>query len=67
MNILSRQIQKLIARWFTAEEARKIAYNTQVKNWNIKAWTFELTDKWEYYSNLTPEQRKKRRNFNSRK
>ena len=66
MNILSRQVQKLLARWFTAEEARKIAYATQVKNGNIKKWTFELTDKWQSYSELTPEQRMKKRNFNAK-
>lgn len=64
MNILSRQVQKLIARWFTAEEARKIAYNTQIKNGNIIKWTFQLTEKWKAYSELTPEQRRKKRNFN---
>lgn len=53
-NILSRQQWRLIQRWFKPEDARRIAYQTQVRNGNVVPWTYQLTDKWKQYSELNP-------------
>lgn len=57
-NILARQIWKLQnERWYSLEDAKRIAYAQQVKNWNVKPWTFQLTDQWKQYSRLFSEKR----------
>jgi hypothetical protein len=56
-NIFSRQQFRLIQRWFKPEDARRIAYQTQVKNGNVTPWTYQLTDKGKRYSELEPRQR----------
>ena len=56
-NILSRQQRRLIQRWFTPLEARRIAYAQQVKNGNVEKWTYNLTDKGKQYSSLETRQR----------
>lgn len=56
-NILSRQQWRLIQRGYTPLEARRIAYQQQVKAGNIVPWTYQLTEKWKAYSNLEPRQR----------
>jgi len=50
-------MKKLIERWYVPQEARKICYEQQLANGNIKKWTFDLTEKWQAYSDLTSEQR----------
>lgn len=57
MNILTRQMRKLVDRWYSADEARGIIYEQQLKNWHIEQWTFKLTEKGKEYSSLTPEER----------
>lgn len=61
-NIITRQISKLRKRWYSAQEAREITYNQQLRNWNIEKWTFKLTEQGKEYSNLTPQEREKFRN-----
>lgn len=57
-NIFSRQQYKLIhERGFSPEDARRIAYKSQVKNWNLIPWTYQLTEKWKEWSNLFSEKR----------
>lgn len=56
-NILSRQQWRLIQRWFTPDQARRIAYNQQVKNGNVIQWTYTLTEKGKQYSELEPRSR----------
>lgn len=57
-NILARQIWKLqTERWYSLEDAKRIAYSQQVKNWNVKPWTFQLTDQGKEYSRLFSEKR----------
>lgn len=56
-NILTSQINKLIDRGFKADKAREIAYAQQVRRWNIKPWTFELTENGKRYSSMPPEKR----------
>ena len=57
-NILARQIWKLQnERWYSLEDAKRIAYVQQVKNWNVKPWTFQLTDQGKQYSWLFSEKR----------
>lgn len=41
----------------TPEQARKVAYAQQVKNWNVIPWTYQLTEKWKAYSELEPRSR----------
>lgn len=57
MNIITRQINKLIERGYTANEARKITYDQQLKNGRIEKGSFKLTEEWERYSSLSPEER----------
>lgn len=57
-NILARQIWKLQSeRGYSLEDAKRIAYSQQVKNWNIFPGSFKLTDKWKEYSYLFSEKR----------
>lgn len=57
-NILARQIWKLqTERWYSLEDAKRIAYSQQVKNGNVKPWTFQLTDQGKQYSWLYSEKR----------
>lgn len=57
-NILARQIWKLqTERWYSLEDAKRIAYSQQVKNGNVKRWTFQLTDQGKQYSRLYSEKR----------
>lgn len=57
-NILARQIWKLQnERWYSLEDAKRIAYSQQVKNGNVKPWTFQLTDQGKQYSRLYSEKR----------
>lgn len=57
-NILARQIWKLqTERGYSLEDAKRIAYSQQVKNWNVKPWTFQLTDQGKQYSRLYSEKR----------
>lgn len=57
-NILARQIWKLqTERWYSLEDAKRIAYSQQVKNGNVKPWTFQLTDQGKEYSWLFSEKR----------
>lgn len=57
-NILARQIWKLqTERWYSLEDAKRIAYSQQVKNGNVKPWTFQLTDQGKQYSWLFSEKR----------
>lgn len=58
-NIFSRQQWQLIQRWYSPEDARRIAYQTQVKSWNVVPWTYQLTEKWKQYSELSSQQRNK--------
>lgn len=56
-NIFSRQVRKLQQRGFDLVTAKRIAYKQQVRNWNIKPWTYQLTDQGKEYSNLFSEKR----------
>lgn len=57
-NILARQIWKLqTERWYSLEDAKRIAYSQQVRNGNVKPWTFQLTDQGKEYSWLFSEKR----------
>lgn len=56
-NIFSRQVRKLQQRWFPLQDAKRIAYKQQVKNWNLIPWTYQLSDQWKEYSNLFSEKR----------
>lgn len=57
-NILARQIWKLqTERWYSLDDAKRIAYSQQVKNGNVKPWTFQLTDQGKQYSWLFSEKR----------
>lgn len=57
-NILARQIWKLqTERWYSLEDAKRIAYSQQVKNGNVKPGTFQLTDQGKNYSYLFSEKR----------
>ena len=56
-NILSRQQWRLIQRWFTPEQARRIAYKQQVAKWNVIAGSYQLTEQWKKYSELETRQR----------
>ena len=40
-------------------DARKLAYEQQVKNWNIIPWTFTLTEQGKEYSNKSSKERDK--------
>ena len=55
-NIFQRQQRKLRQRWFTDEQARKIAYFQQRDKWNLWQW-YRLSEQWQEYSSLTPLQR----------
>lgn len=56
-NIFSRQVWKLQQRWYPLADAKRIAYYQQVRNWNIKPWTYQLTEQGKEYSNLFSEKR----------
>lgn len=56
-NIMSRQQRRLIQRWFTPIEARRIAYSQQLNKWNIEKWTYNLTEQGKQYSALETRQR----------
>jgi IS1 family transposase len=57
-NIFSRMVWKLTnERWLPLDYAKRLAYKTQVKNWNIQLGTYQLTDQWKEYSNLFSEKR----------
>lgn len=56
-NVFSRQQWKLEQRGYTKEEARKIAYAQQKKNWNLIPWTFKLSEQWRQRSKMKPYQR----------
>ena len=70
-NILARQIWKLqTERGYPLEDAKRIAYSQQVKKWNVKQWTFQLTEQGKQYSYLFSEKRadlRKRRAKENRK
>lgn len=57
MNILTRQMRKLLDRWYTAQEARGIIYEQQLKNGNIEKGSFKLTENGIKYSSLSSEER----------
>lgn len=57
MNIVTRQIRKLVDRWYNPDDARKICYDQQLKNWHIEKWSFKLTEKGNEYSSLSSEER----------
>lgn len=44
-------------RWLPLDYAKRLAYKTQLRNWNIIMWTYQLTDQWKEYSNLFSEKR----------
>ena len=57
-NIFSRMVYKLTTeRWMPMDMAKRIAYKTQVKNWNIFPNSYKLTERWKEYSNLFSEKR----------
>lgn len=56
-SILSRQQRRLIQRWMTPDQARRIAYAQQVKAGNVIEWTYTLTEKGKQYSELEPRTR----------
>lgn len=57
-NIFSRMVWKLTnERWLPLDYAKRLAYKTQLRNWNIIMWTYQLTDQWKEYSNLFSEKR----------
>lgn len=57
-NIFSRMVWKLTnERWLPLDYAKRLAYKTQVRNWNIQLGTYQLTDQWKEYSNLFSEKR----------
>lgn len=56
-NIFSRQVWKLQQRGYPLADAKRIAYKQQVRNWNIKPWTYQLTEQGKEYSNLFSEKR----------
>lgn len=60
-NIFSRMVRKLTERWFDLPVAKKIAYDTQLKKWNIYEWTYRLTEQWQEYSWMHPNDRAKLR------
>lgn len=57
-NIFSRMVRKLTnERWLPLDYAKRLAYKTQVKNWHLIPWTYQLTDEGKEYSNLFSEKR----------
>lgn len=56
-NVFSRQQRHLINRWYSPEEARKIAYVQQQRLWNLQLASFKLSEKWQWYSLLSPWER----------
>lgn len=44
-------------RWLPLDYAKRLAYRTQVNNWNLIPWTYQLTPQWKEYSNLFSEKR----------
>lgn len=56
-NIFSRQVWKLTQRWFSIQDAKRIAYRQQVNNWHLIPGTYQLTDEGKEYSNLFSEKR----------
>ena len=56
-NIFSRQQRHLKQRWYSDEEARKIAYVQQQRKWNLELASFKLSSQWQQYSNLSPWER----------
>lgn len=57
-NIFSRMVWKLVnERWLPLDYAKRLAYKTQVRNWHLIPWTYQLTEEWKNYSNLFSEKR----------
>lgn len=57
-NIFSRMVWKLVnERWLPLDYAKRLAYKTQVRNWHLIPWTYQLTEEWKTYSNLFSEKR----------
>ena len=56
-NILSRQIRKLMQKWYSQKKAEAIAIKTQRKNGNLQEWSLKLSEQWQQYSQYTPAQR----------
>jgi len=57
-NIFSRMVRKLTnERWLPLDYAKRLAYKTQVRNWHLIPWTYQLTEEWKTYSNLFSEKR----------
>lgn len=52
-NIFSRQQRHLQQRWYSEEEARKIAYVQQQRKWNLQLASFRLSEQWQQYSNMS--------------
>lgn len=60
-NIMSRQVWKLTERWYDLEDAKRIAYTQQLRKWNIIPGTWQLTEQWQEYSRMHPNDRAKLR------
>ena len=60
-NIMSRQVWKLTERWYDLEDAKRIAYTQQLRNGNIIPGTWQLTEQWQEYSWMHPNDRAKYR------
>lgn len=56
-NIYSRQQWKLIQKWISAEDAQRISYFSQKKNWTLNEGKYQLSDYWNYYSHLSSVER----------
>lgn len=56
-NIFSRQQWHLRQRWYSEEEARKIAYVQQQRKWNLQTASFRLSEKWQQYSAISSAER----------
>lgn len=57
-NIFSRMVWKLVnERGLPLDYAKRLAYKTQVRNWHLIPWTYQLTEEWKNYSNLFSEKR----------
>lgn len=55
-DIFQRQQWRLRQRWFSPEDARRIAYEQQKNKWNISDW-YKLSDQWKQYGDYTSLQR----------
>lgn len=56
-NIMSRQVRKLTERGYDLEDAKRIAYSQQLRKWNIIPGTWQLTEQWQAYSWMHPNDR----------